>query len=127
MRSTSRTNGLFILTHSFCRNKYTFGIKVRVRALTTVPDSTSQKFLLVGQVNRKDQTNDVGRYVVVFLDFAGTRERKCGESDFEKWYARPAKSECLMGHKVRYIVGFVWVTLISLYGAAMVQASQARC
>jgi hypothetical protein len=66
----------------------------------TLPDSTSQKFVLLGQVGRHDQTKDIGSVVTVFLDFSKTRTRKCGENDFEKWYARPAKTECLMGHKV---------------------------
>ncbi|KAF8909112.1 vacuolar protein sorting/targeting protein 10 [Mucidula mucida] len=82
--------------------EYDLGIKMRARALTTVPDSTSQKFLLVGQVTRKDQTGDVGRFVVVHLDFAATRSRKCSNNDFEEWYARAGNRECLMGHKQWY-------------------------
>lgn len=70
--------------------------------LTTIPDSTSQKFILIGQVSKHDADGNDGRYVVVFLDFFETRTRKCEESDFEKWYARTATNEeCLMGHKVR--------------------------
>jgi hypothetical protein len=85
------------------RKSYDFGVKIRAGVLTTIPDSTSQKFLLVGALSRKDAT-DSGRYVVVFLDFAPTRARKCGENDFEKWYARTAKGkQCLMGHKVRLL------------------------
>ena len=53
---------------------------------------------------------DIGRFVIVFLDFEGTRQRKCEEDDFEKWYARTAKNtECLIGHKVRY-TGFIIIT-----------------
>ncbi|KAJ7579906.1 vacuolar protein sorting/targeting protein 10 [Mycena floridula] len=81
---------------------YKFDQRLRARALVTVPDSTSQKFLLVGQVARKDQSNSIGPYVVVHLDFAETRERKCEDIDFEKWSARPHDSECLMGHKQWY-------------------------
>ncbi|KAJ7579921.1 vacuolar protein sorting/targeting protein 10 [Mycena floridula] len=81
---------------------YKFDQRLRARALITVPDSTSQKFLLVGQVARKDQRNSIGPYVVVHLDFAETRERKCGDNDFERWSARPHGSECLMGHKQWY-------------------------
>lgn len=77
-------------------------MKLRARALMTLPDSTSQKFVLLGQVGRREQTNDIGRVVTVFLDFSKTRTRKCEENDFEKWYARPAKTECLMGHKVLF-------------------------
>ncbi|KAJ7355652.1 vacuolar protein sorting/targeting protein 10 [Mycena albidolilacea] len=81
---------------------YKLGVKLRARALITLPDSTSQKFILLGQVARKDQSDKIGRFVTVFLDFANTRKRKCEEGDFEKWYARSAKSECLMGHKQWY-------------------------
>ncbi|KAF5379599.1 hypothetical protein D9757_009216 [Collybiopsis confluens] len=84
---------------------YDIGVKMRARALSTVPDSTSQKFLLVGQVSRRDQTNDIGRYIVVYLDFAGIRTRKCDKDrDLERWFARSGKSdaECLMGHKQWY-------------------------
>ncbi|KAF8075280.1 vacuolar protein sorting/targeting protein 10 [Lyophyllum atratum] len=81
---------------------YEIGVKLRARALMTLPDSTSQKFVLLGQVARRDQSKEVGRVVIVYLDFSKTRSRKCGESDFEKWYARPAKTECLMGHKQWY-------------------------
>lgn len=76
--------------------------RMRARALTTVPDSTSQKFMLVGQLARKDQI-DGNRYVVVFLDFAPTRSRQCGDDDFEKWYARNGgEHECIMGHRQWY-------------------------
>ncbi|TCD61550.1 vacuolar protein sorting/targeting protein PEP1 [Steccherinum ochraceum] len=82
---------------------YNLNIKVRAKVLTTIPDSTSQKFVMVGQVSKHDAEGNDGRYVVVFLDFANTRNRKCGESDFEKWYARTATNEeCLMGHKQWY-------------------------
>ncbi|EGN96883.1 hypothetical protein SERLA73DRAFT_170248 [Serpula lacrymans var. lacrymans S7.3] len=82
---------------------YDFGINLRARGLTTVSDSTSQKFILVGQVSRQDQKSDQGRYAIVFLDFAATRNRKCSDDDFEKWYARSARDkECLMGHKQWY-------------------------
>lgn len=74
---------------------------MRARALTTVPDSTSQKFVLIGQLSRKDKTTE-GGFISIFLDFAPTRSNQCRESDLEKWYARGAKGkECLMGHQVR--------------------------
>ncbi|TDL26564.1 signal sequence binding protein [Rickenella mellea] len=77
------------------------GISIRARALTTVPDSTSQKFVLLGQIARKDQKGD-GRFAVIYLDFAPTRNRKCIDNDFEKWYARSGSHECIMGHKQWY-------------------------
>ncbi|KAJ7460667.1 vacuolar protein sorting/targeting protein 10 [Mycena latifolia] len=81
---------------------YNFGVKLRARGLLTLPDSTSQKFILLGQVARKDQNKDIGRFVVVYLDFAKTRTRKCEENDFERWNVRTKQSECLMGHKQWY-------------------------
>ncbi|KZO92920.1 Oligoxyloglucan reducing end-specific cellobiohydrolase [Calocera viscosa TUFC12733] len=78
------------------------GVAISARGLTTVPDSTSQKFLLLGTLRRQDQTND-GRHVGIFLDFAPLQKRQCGDSDFERWYARTAKGhECVMGHKQYY-------------------------
>ena len=75
-------------------------MRVRARALSTVQDSTSQKFLLLGQLSRQDAT-DEGRVAAIFIDFAPLGRRKCGDDDFERWYARTAKNkECLMGHKV---------------------------
>ncbi|KAJ7230698.1 vacuolar protein sorting/targeting protein 10 [Mycena pura] len=80
---------------------YNFGLKLRARALVTLPDSTSQKFILLGQVARKDKPNG-DRVVIVYLDFAGTRKEQCKEKDFENWYARSSGSQCLMGHKQWY-------------------------
>ncbi|KIJ65382.1 hypothetical protein HYDPIDRAFT_88076 [Hydnomerulius pinastri MD-312] len=78
-------------------------INVRAKGLTTVSDSTSQKFVLLAQISRQDQKAGQGRYAVIYLDFAPTRARKCGESDFEQWYARSGPDrECLMGVKQWY-------------------------
>lgn len=75
-------------------------MNIRARGLSTVQDSTSQKFLLLGQLSRQDSTSGE-RIAAVFLDFAPMGRRKCGETDFEKWYARTMKNkECLMGHRV---------------------------
>ncbi|KAF8825213.1 hypothetical protein HHX47_DHR7000487 [Lentinula edodes] len=77
-------NILYSLDMGVTWKSYNLGLKLRARALSTVPDSTSQKFILVGQVSRKDENyNQYGRYVVVFLDFAGIRNRKCEKDDFE--------------------------------------------
>ncbi|KDQ06635.1 hypothetical protein BOTBODRAFT_181398 [Botryobasidium botryosum FD-172 SS1] len=84
-------------------SKLDLGIKVRARLLTTIPDSTSQRFILLGSLSRKDQDND-GRHAVIFLDFGGLGKRVCGERDLEQWYARAAPDkECLMGHKQWYM------------------------
>jgi hypothetical protein len=66
------------LIYLLCRRKYSLSVKVRARLLTTIPDSTSQKFVLVGSLSRKD-TKPEGKHVVVFLDFAGMRDRQCHE------------------------------------------------
>jgi hypothetical protein len=81
-------------------------VKLRPHELMTLPDSTSQKFVLLGQVSRQDQTRDIKPVVAVFLDFSKTRTKKCEESDFEKWYARPANTECFMGRKVGGVLSF---------------------
>lgn len=77
--------------------------QVRARGLTSVSDATSQKFMLLVQIPRREQKPGEGRYAVIYLDFAGMRGRKCGDSDFEQWYARANPDvECLMGVKQWY-------------------------
>ncbi|KAJ6150747.1 Vacuolar protein sorting/targeting protein 10 [Penicillium chermesinum] len=73
--------------------------KVRPAFLTTTPDSTSLKFLLVGYSGDKE---DRDKYTVYSLDFEGLHERKCSKDDLEIWSARVdenGKPDCLMGHK----------------------------
>ncbi len=82
------------------RNELNLGVTIRALLLTTIPDSTSQKFLLLGTLNRGDSTAE-GRYATIFMDFATLQNRKCTDKDFEQWYARSEEGkECLMGHKV---------------------------
>ena len=96
----------FTLTHfdsyisHYYRQEYDFGLRLRARLLTTVGDSTSQKFLLIGQVARSDQKSGQGRFAAVFLDFATLSRPKCSDGDFEPWFARSSTHECLMGHRV---------------------------
>lgn len=77
-------------------------VKVRASLLTTIPDSTSQKFLLIGTLPKGGQSANGERHIMVFVDFATMNIRKCGDADFEKWYARApgGEADCLMGHKV---------------------------
>ncbi|WVO13483.1 hypothetical protein L204_101103 [Cryptococcus depauperatus] len=83
-------------------NKLELGITVRGLVLTTIPDSTSQKFLLLGTLPRKESGHG-GRHAMVFIDFASLQTRQCTDSDFERWYARSGDGhECLMGHKQWY-------------------------
>lgn len=85
------------------RNELKLGTTVRSLLLTTIPDSTSQKFLLLGTSSRKESTE--GRHALIFLDFAPLQHRQCTEKDFEKWYARSSEGqECLMGHKVSHAI-----------------------
>lgn len=87
------------------RQEFDLGVKIRARLLTTVPDSTSLKFILLGTLTRhsKDQGSNGERHVIVHMDFETLRKRKCESKDMEKWYARTlgGKPDCLMGHKVR--------------------------
>ncbi|CDS81921.1 related to VPS10 domain-containing receptor SorCS1 precursor [Sporisorium scitamineum] len=83
-------------------NKLNLGVKMRAKVLTTIPDSTSLKFLLVGSQTRS-QAGSNDRNVAVFLDFAEMKKRKCTERDMEKWYVQAAaEGSCLMGHKQWY-------------------------
>ncbi|KAG1738539.1 hypothetical protein EDB19DRAFT_1714235 [Suillus lakei] len=84
-------------------NTYNVGIQFRARGLTTVSDSTSQKFLLLGQVTRQSKQPNVGRNAAIYLDFATLGRPKCVPDDKEPWYARAnSKSECIMGAKQWY-------------------------
>ena len=82
------------------RKQLDLGVTVRSLLLTTIPDSTSQKFLLLG-TSPRGKGGDEGRHAMIFLDFAPLRHRQCTDKDFERWYARSSEGqECLMGHKV---------------------------
>lgn len=82
--------------------KLDLGVNMRVAILTTIPDSTSQKFLALGKIPRKEADKD-GAYASVFLDFANLQTRQCKDDDFEKWYMRRNNNdECIMGHKQWY-------------------------
>ncbi|KAE8145790.1 vacuolar protein sorting/targeting protein 10 [Aspergillus avenaceus] len=75
--------------------------KIYPTMVTTTPDSTSLKFILVGSLRE----NPKGEHVVYSIDFSGLHERKCEKDDFEKWPARldqNGKPDCLMGHKQFY-------------------------
>lgn len=73
--------------------------KIRARELTTVPDSTSLKFILYGS---KVEKGGGRKHVIVHLDFSGLHEGKCKDKDFEDWPARKdekGEAMCVMGHK----------------------------
>jgi hypothetical protein len=99
-------------------------VTLRARGLTTISDSTSQKFVMIGQLSRKDSTAE-GSNAAVFIDFEGMRSRKCEEGDKEPWYARKMSGkECVMGHKVDSHI--LEVGMMLTIRAAMVPAAQAR-
>ncbi|KKY25984.1 putative vacuolar protein sorting protein [Phaeomoniella chlamydospora] len=75
--------------------------KVIPKLLTTTPDSTSLKFLMLAA----KATGEEIKWFIYSIDFEGLHERKCGKDDFEKWPARvdeDGKASCLMGHKQFY-------------------------
>ncbi|KAG2146361.1 hypothetical protein DEU56DRAFT_971534 [Suillus clintonianus] len=82
---------------------YNVGIQFRAKSLTTVSDSASQKFLLLGQVIPQPQQPGISHNVAIYLDFATLGRPKCGPDDKEPWYARANfNSECIMGAKLWY-------------------------
>ena len=77
------------------------GVKIEPVILTTVPDSTSLKFLLAGISGRGSNR----KWHFFSINFDDLHERKCGADDFEKWPARvtaDGEPSCLMGHKQFY-------------------------
>ncbi|KAL8716793.1 MAG: hypothetical protein Q9225_005910, partial [Loekoesia sp. 1 TL-2023] len=75
--------------------------KIRAKALTTTPDSTSMKFFLWGTKGGGSKTE----HWVFSIDFEDMHEDKCKEKDFEKWTARldeDGKASCVMGRKQFY-------------------------
>ncbi|RCI00049.1 vacuolar protein sorting/targeting protein PEP1, partial [Rhizopus azygosporus] len=84
--------------------KLGLGMTVRARMLTTDPESTSRKFLLIAGSVR----SAVSKVQAFQLDFSNIFSRQCildthneEKSDFERWYARDITEgpDCLMGHE----------------------------
>ncbi|KJZ78390.1 Vacuolar protein sorting protein 10 [Hirsutella minnesotensis 3608] len=72
-------------------------LSIKPDFLTTTQDSTSLKFLLVGERQHM--------YHLVAINFEGLNERRCGDGDMEDWHARvdkDGKPTCIMGHKQTY-------------------------
>ncbi|KAL1960691.1 hypothetical protein VTO42DRAFT_6521 [Malbranchea cinnamomea] len=75
--------------------------KIRAKQLTTTPDSTNLRFLLIGY----SKEGDDGAWYLMRVDFSDMDKRKCGKDDFERWPARlneKGEPDCLMGHKQFY-------------------------
>jgi photosystem II stability/assembly factor-like uncharacterized protein len=69
------------------------GLKILPWILTTTPDSSSLKFILIGKTKKDWQ--------IIGIDFEGLHEATCKEDDMEEWFARvdkDGKPTCLMGH-----------------------------
>lgn len=91
----------YSINHGKDWDKADLGIEVRARILTTTPDSTSLKFLMIGSVGGGSNAEQY----IFSIDFSGLHERKCGKDDFERWPARlneKGEPDCLMGHKQFY-------------------------
>ena len=91
----------YSINHGQDWTKAKLEVEIRAKVLTTTPDSTSLKFILLGTEGRGDDTKNV----VLALDFDGLHERKCKDKDFEMWNARVnEKGEpiCIMGRKQSY-------------------------
>ncbi|PHH65508.1 hypothetical protein CDD81_2288 [Ophiocordyceps australis] len=72
-------------------------VSIKPDFLTTTQDSTSLKFLLLGEKG--------GTYHMISIDFDGLHERHCEPDDMEEWHAREDKdgdATCIMGHKQTY-------------------------
>lgn len=78
---------------------------MRAKILTTIPDGTAQKFILIGSQSRKEAGSNKDRQVAIFLDFDGVK-RRCRPDDMEVWKVKldsqQGKSACLMGHTQSY-------------------------
>ncbi|KIX01649.1 uncharacterized protein Z518_09375 [Rhinocladiella mackenziei CBS 650.93] len=88
----------YSIDHGKTWTKADLGEKVRAAFLTTVPDSTTLKFLMMGSRGSGAKTE----WFMFKIDFEGLHGRVCGKDDFERWPARvdaDGKPSCLMGHK----------------------------
>lgn len=77
------------------------GTTITPFVLTTIPDSTALKFLLIGS-RARGAGDDSQRHAALFVDFAPLKKRKCGSRDFEQWYPQGPNGACLMGHRQWY-------------------------
>jgi Sortilin, neurotensin receptor 3,/Sortilin, neurotensin receptor 3, C-terminal len=87
--------------HGISWKQAQLGIKdFKVNELLTVPDATSLKFLVSGYTEGSSGL----KWHSLTIDFANVL-RKCGNSDFEDWYARKddkGNPLCIMGHKQHF-------------------------
>ncbi|KAL2444568.1 Vacuolar protein sorting/targeting protein 10 [Exophiala dermatitidis] len=89
---------LYSIDHGKTWTKADLGEKIRAKFLTTVPDSTTLRFLLMGYHG----TGSKSEWKMFKIDFEGLHERACKKGDFERWPARvdaDGKPSCIMGRK----------------------------
>ncbi|KAI9695291.1 MAG: vacuolar protein sorting/targeting protein PEP1 [Bogoriella megaspora] len=93
---------VYSLNHGKDWDKVSFDdFKIFPIQLTTVPDSTSRKFI----INALDGDHDGAKAVLIHVDFDELHESRCSEKDFEEWHARvdeDGKPTCIMGHTQSY-------------------------
>lgn len=81
------------------------GITIRAHLLTSDPESTTAKFLLIGTIKGSGSDDKARSVQAIHLDFSNIFSRKCEDEssgkDLDKWYARDLTpgADCLMGHE----------------------------
>ncbi|KZZ88393.1 vacuolar protein sorting protein [Ascosphaera apis ARSEF 7405] len=102
VKDEGRTNKIsYSLNHGKDWKSAELPQKIKAVTLTTTPDSTSLKFLLIG----KAKENDGDKVYVMAIDFSDMHERHCSDKDFERWPARlnrDGEPICVMGQKQFY-------------------------
>lgn len=86
-------------------NEYVFGQTLRIKTIQTVPDDTSRRFLLIGNVPGKSDKS-----ILVHLDFSAITNVKCqlsiedpNHDDFQLWSPSEGREEnCLFGRQTMY-------------------------
>lgn len=95
----------YTLDEGLTWQEYSFGEKLRIRSIFTVPQDTSRKFILFGYSPQKQDES-----VAVHLDFSKLTNRKCNldlsdpdNDDFEVWSPSEERQEkCLFGKQTMY-------------------------
>ncbi|KAM0787341.1 hypothetical protein ACM66B_003430 [Microbotryomycetes sp. NB124-2] len=95
----------FTLNEGLSWQDYSFGERIRIRSIVTVPTDTSRKFILFGVYPDRPDSS-----VAVHLDFSSITNRKCkldlsnpNDDDFELWSPSENREEpCLFGKQVLY-------------------------
>jgi len=88
---------MYSLNHGKDWTQFELDTMIRAQLLTTIPDSTSLKFILMATTGSPDHF----KHWIYSIDFENLELRKCKTKDFEDWYARAdanGKPTCIMGH-----------------------------